>query len=143
LIPQPGETLVPVNELTAPGRFTFNLRVSKTFGFGQKKEAQATGGQGGPGAGGTFGRGPGGPGGGGQRGGGGGMGGMFGGAPTNTRYALTFSVNGRNIFNNVNYGNFIGNLSSPIFGEANSLAGQPYSSSTANRRVDLQVQFTF
>jgi hypothetical protein len=113
--------------------------VSKTFGFGQKKEAVASGGAGGPGGGGTFGRGPGG----GDRGGRGG-GGMFGGgSPSNYRYNLTFSVNARNLFNNVNFGPFIGNLSSPLFGQANSLAGQPYSSSTANRRIDLQAQFTF
>ena len=75
---------------------------------------------------------------------GGGMGGMFGGgAPSNYRYNLTFSVNARNIFNDVNFGPFIGNLSSPLFGQANTLAGQPYSSSTANRRIDLQLQFTF
>jgi hypothetical protein len=74
---------------------------------------------------------------------GGGGGGMFGGSPSNYRYNLTFSVNARNVFNNVNFGTPIGNLSSPLFGESNSLAGQPYSSSTANRRIDLQVQFTF
>jgi hypothetical protein len=118
-----------------------NLRLSKTFGFGQKKEATA-GGQGSRGA-----RGGGGGGGGGMpRGGGPGGGpGMFGGGtPSNSRYNLTFSVSARNIFNNVNYGSPIGNLSSPLFGEANSLAPQPYSyAPTANRRVDLQVQFTF
>ena len=69
---------------------------------------------------------------------------MFGGgSPTNNRYNLTFSVNARNLFNNVNFGTPIGNLGSPFFGEANSLAGQPYSSPTANRRIDLQLQFTF
>src|SRR6266403_960181 len=62
LIPQPGETIVPINSLTSAGRFSLNLRLSKTFGFGQKKEPVNTG-AGGPGAGGTFGRGPGGPGG--------------------------------------------------------------------------------
>jgi hypothetical protein len=71
------------------------------------------------------------------------MGGMFGGSPTNKRFNLTLSANARNLFNNVNYGNFIGNLQSPFFGQANSLAGQPYSSATANRRIDLQLQFTF
>ena len=65
------------------------------------------------------------------------------GGASNYRYNLTFSVSARNVFNNVNYGNYIGNLSSPLFGEANSLAGQPFSSSTANRRIDLQLQFTF
>jgi hypothetical protein len=143
LVPQHGEAIVPINDLTGPGRFTLNVRLSKTFGFGQKKEVTTGGGPGGPGAGGTFGRGPGG---GGPRGGGGGdrgMGGMFGGGPSNQRYNLTFSVNARNIFNNVNVSTPIGNLSSPLFGLANGLAGQPYSSSTANRRIDLQVQFTF
>ena len=159
LVPQPGETIVSINELTAPGRFSLNLRLGKTFGFGQKKEAQAAGGPGGPG-GGTFGGGPGGPGGGGPRGGGGGPrgggggggerggggdrgGGFGGGNASNTRYSLTFSVNVRNAFNNVNIGTPIGNLSSPLFGHANSLAGGPFSSSSANRKIDLQVQFSF
>jgi hypothetical protein len=140
-LPQAGPA-IPINYATGPGRFSLNLRLSKTFGFGQKKETAASGGPGGPGAGGTFGRGPGGPPGGGRGGGGGGP--MFGGGgSSNYRYNLTLSVNARNVFNNVNYGNIIGNLSSPIFGQANSLAGQPYSSATANRRIDLQLQFTF
>ena len=143
LVPQPGEILVPINSLTSAGRFSLNLRLSKTFGFGQKREPVNTG-AGGPGAGGTFGRGPGGPGGG--RGGGGfggrGGGGMDGGA-NNNRYNLTFSVSARNIFNNVNLATPIGNLSSPLFGQANGLAGGPYSSSSANRRIDLQVSFSF
>jgi hypothetical protein len=139
LVPQPGEILVPINSLTSAGRFSLNLRLSKTFGFGQKKEPLNTG-AGGPGAGGTFGRGPGG--GGRGFGGGRGGGGMDGGA-TNNRYNLTFSVSARNIFNNVNLATPIGNLSSPFFGQANGLAGGPYSSSSANRRIDLQVSFSF
>jgi Carboxypeptidase regulatory-like domain len=138
----PGQPVIPINDATAPGRFTLNLRLGKTFGFGEKKEA-AAGSPGGPG-GGTFGRGPGGSGGGGQHGGGGDRGGgMFGGNPSNYRYNLTFSVNARNIFNNVNVSNPTGNLSSPIFGQSNGLAGGPFSSSTANRKIDLQVQFAF
>ena len=140
---QPGQTVIPINEATGPGRFTLNLRVSKTFGFGEKKETAARGG--GPG-GGTFGRGPGGHGGGGgggEHGGGEHGGGMFGGNPSNNRYNLTFSVNARNLFNNVNVSNPIGNLSSPLFGESNGLAGGPFSSSTANRRIDLQLMLNF
>lgn len=90
--------------------------------------------------GGTFGRGPGG--GGERHGGGPGGGGMFG-ASSNARYNLTFSVGVRNVFNNVNYGTPIGNLSSPLFGQANSLAGRPFSSPTSNREVELQMFFTF
>jgi hypothetical protein len=144
LLPQPGETLVPINSLTSAGRFSLNLRLGKTFGFGKKTEP-ANAGPGGPGAGGTFGRGPGGPGGGGGRGGGGfgGRGGGPDGAANNSRYNLTLSVSARNIFNNVNVATPIGNLSSPLFGQANGLAGGPYSSSTANRRIDLQVSFNF
>jgi len=117
-----------------------NLRFSKTFGFGAKKEAVASGGPGGPGGGGTFGRPGGGP-----RGGGGGDrgGGFFGGNPSNNRYSLTFGVNARNVFNNVNVSNPIGNLSSPLFGQSNGLVGGPFSSATANRRIDLQVSFNF
>jgi hypothetical protein len=37
----------------------------------------------------------------------------------------------------------IGNLGSPLFGESNGLTGRPYSDSTSNRRLDLQVTFTF
>ena len=146
VVPQPGENLIPINSLTSAGRFSLNLRLSKSFGFGKKAEATNTG-VGGPGAGGTFGRGPGGPGGG--PGGGGGRGGFGGGGrgmdsgATNSRYSLTFSVSARNIFNNVNLATPIGNLSSPLFGRANGLAGGPYSSSTANRRIDLQVSFNF
>jgi hypothetical protein len=56
---------------------------------------------------------------------------------------LTFSVAGRNILNNVNLATPVGDLSSPLFGQSNGLAGQPYSSNTANRRIDLQVTFGF
>jgi hypothetical protein len=140
----PGQTVIPINFAEGPGRFSLNLRLSKTFGFGKKAET-ANAGVGGPGAGGTFGRGPGGHGGGGPRGGGGGGDRMvtFGGRPSNSRYNLTLSVNARNVFNNVNLATPIGNLSSPLFGHANALAGGPYSTQTANRRIDLQVQFTF
>ena len=131
-------TPIPVNYGDGPGRFSLNLRLSKTFGFGPVLEG-ASGGGGGPTGGGTFGRGPGGPGRGGP---GGGRGGPDAGA-TNHRYALTFSVNARNVFNNVNLTTPIGNLGSPLFGESNGLTGRPYSDSTSNRRLDLQVSFTF
>jgi len=134
----PTYTPIPVNYGDGPGRFSLNLRLSKTFGFGPVLEG-TSGGGGGPMGGGTFGRGPGGPGRGGP---GGGRGGPDAGA-TNRRYAVTFSVNARNIFNNVNLATPIGNLGSPLFGESNGLTGRPYSDSTSNRRLDLQVTFAF
>ncbi len=136
-VPTVGYVPIPIYYGQGTSRFALNLRFSKTFGFGPVLENAASGVQGGMG-GGTFGRGPGGPG----RGGPGGGRGMDGGA-TNRRYALTLGVNARNVFNNVNLGTPIGNLSSPQFGEANSLAGGPYNNSTANRRIDLQLSFSF
>ena len=52
--PAAGAALIPINDFTGPARFTMNLRLSKTFGFGKKKEGAPTG-PNGPG-GGTFGR---------------------------------------------------------------------------------------
>jgi len=117
-----------------------NLRVSKTFGFGPAIE-NASGGGSGPAGGGTFGRGPGG---GGQRGGGG-RGGMDmgGGVSSNRRYSLTFGVVVRNLFNNVNLAPPIGHLGSPLFGESNALAKPPLGNSSYNRRIDLQLAFSF
>jgi hypothetical protein len=137
--PQPGESLIPINDAEGPARFTLNLRLSKTFGFGRTKEATAAGGPGGPGGGGTFGR----PGGGPGRSGGGGERGGFDQGATNRRYSLTFAVSARNTFNKVNLATPVGDLSSPLFGQSNGIAGGPYGSSTANRRIDLQATFGF
>ena len=65
------------------------------------------------------------------------------GVTTNRRYNLTFSVNARNIFNRVNLAPPIGNLDSPVFGQSIAIAGGPFSSGSANRRIDLQAQFSF
>jgi hypothetical protein len=135
LTPLPGQTVIPPYYGLGPGRFSLNLRLSKTFGFGP--ETKGGGGMGGPG----------GPGGGrGPRGGGfgGAMGGpMSLGSATNRRYNLTFSINARNVFNNINYAPLVGNLSSPIFGQPNAIAGGPYGSSSAPRKIELQAMFTF
>jgi len=130
-VAQAGQIGIPINQETGPWRFALNLRLSKTFGFGEKKETAARGG--GMSAG-TFGRGPGPH--------GDHPGGMWGG-PSNNHYNLTFSVNARNVFNNVNVSNPIGNLSSPLFGESNGLAPGPFSNSTANRLIYLQCVFNF
>jgi len=155
-VPVSGETLVPINYLTGPGQFSFNLRLTKTFGFG--RVAEGSGRQGGGGGGGA--RGAGGPrGGGGGRGpglGGGGFGGGgFGGggiANGAGRYNVTVSINARNIFNNVNLATPIGNLGSPLFGQSTGLAGGGGpgggpggggATSAANRQIYLQATFAF
>ncbi len=143
--PVAGETIVPINFGDGPSQFTFNLRVSKTIGIGPKVES-ANNNQQGPQGGGDRG----GPGGGGPRGGpmGGPMGGGRGpggplGERSNQKYSLTFSLNARNLFNNVNPAPPIGNLGSPQFLTSTALAGGPFNSQSANRRVDLQVMFSF
>ncbi len=49
-VPAPNATPIPVDFLTSPARFTLNVRLSKTFGFG--KESSSGGQQGGSGGGG-------------------------------------------------------------------------------------------
>lgn len=130
---------VPVNSCVGPANFGFNLRVGKTIGFGPRTEAA----RGGNGAGGPRG----GPGGGGPHVGHGGPGGGFGGGGgTNTghRYNLTLGAQGFNIFNVVPYGTPNSVVSSGTrFGQFTTLAGGPFSSSTAVRRITLQANFTF
>ncbi|HJX83063.1 MAG TPA: carboxypeptidase regulatory-like domain-containing protein, partial [Candidatus Angelobacter sp.] len=141
--PIPGQTIVPINFGNSPGQFTLNMRLSKTIGIGPKIEASngATPpqrGEGGRPAGGA-------PRGGAPTGGPRGPGGPMGGGPerSNQRYTLTLSVNARNIFNNVNPAPPIGNLSSSLFGQSTALAGGVFNTQSANRRIDLQVGFSF
>ena len=146
--PVAGETIVPINFGNGPGQFTFNLRLSKTIGIGPKLEAANSNQQGQQGQGGAGGPGGGSRGGpmGGQMGGGGrgsgGPGGMFG-ERSSQKYSLTFSANARNLFNNVNPGTPVGNVSSTQFLNSTGLAGGAFNSQSANRRVDLQVMFSF
>ncbi|MBV9179937.1 MAG: carboxypeptidase regulatory-like domain-containing protein [Acidobacteria bacterium] len=142
----PLSSIVPVNYATGPANATFNLRLSKTIGFG--RETRGGGGMGGGNEGPGMGRrgGGGGPGGGlGPRGlgGGGAMAGIFGGGSTGRRYNVTLSISARNLFNTLNPGLPVGNLSSPYFAQSISIAGGPFSSASANRRLDMQVMFSF
>jgi hypothetical protein len=134
-------SVVPVNYGTGPAHFVLNLRLTKTFGFGPLAKKGAAGAGAGPGGGGP------GPGGGG--GGGHGRGPLFGGGPSqmssnsDRRYNLILGVNVRNVFNKVNLANPSGILGSPFFAISNALQGGPFSSSAANRRIDLQATFSF
>jgi hypothetical protein len=143
--PNPGEATIPINTGTGTLLATVNLRLSKTFGFGKEVTGGVAGGSdGGRGGGGGRGGSPGGGLGGRGLSGGGGPGGAFGaGSATNRRYNLTFSVSARNVLNRVNLAPPIGTLSSPLFGESNSLAGGPYAFGSATRRIDLQALFSF
>ncbi len=150
--PKAGQTIIPRNYGQFPGIFTVNLRVSKTFSFGNvggrtqvaanNQQGSTTAAQGAagnrgggrPAQGGARGgsSSPSGPfgaggvfgGGGGPRGGGG-PAAMFGGAGgrAEKRYNMTLSLNFNNLFNHTNPGIIVGNLSSPDFGRTISTGG--------------------
>ena len=139
--PQPGDKIIPRNYGRGPAQFNLNLRLARTWGFGKSRET-ANSGAGGPPPGGPRG----GLGGGGFRGGGpGGPGGMFGGGDnTGKRYNLTLSASARNLLNYVNLASPDGNLSSPYFGQSLALvSGFGGAASVYNRRIDLQLRFSF
>lgn len=142
--PVSGYDPIPINNFTGPNYFSLNLRISKSFGFGSPRQGPggrvAGGGEGGGGR-----RGPGGN----IWGGGGGSGGESG-NDTNHPHAVTFSINARNIFNNVNLASPIGVLGSSRFDQSISLATPPGGagggggpSAAANRLIYLQASFDF
>jgi hypothetical protein len=137
-----GSSIVPINYCTGPKLFTFNLRVTKTFGFGGSRvaaEQRQGGGQGGtPG----MGRPPGGGGGGGGSRGGGGFGGG-GGTSTGKKYNLGFGVQMQNLFANLDPATPNGSMTSANFGTSTQVTGAPYTTSSALRRISLSASFTF
>jgi hypothetical protein len=168
-IPLNGNTsnqIIPRNFGQASGSFTASLRITRTFGFGEVHRAGAanqsakpnTASAGGEKRGAPGSRGPmistGGGGGGGERGGGGGMGGMGGGGgggATDKKYTLTVSLYVQNILNTVNLGNYVGNLSSGLFGQPQSVAGSfggfggggGGSANAGNRRIYMNLRLNF
>jgi hypothetical protein len=150
-LPQSGETIIPSNLGNGPAAVAVNLRVSRAFGIGPKLAAagQNSGGppQGGPGGGGGGGRGGGGLGGGMGPGGFGGGGGSHSGgmssASTGRKYSLTFSAQALNLFNDIDYGTPVGNVTAPNFGKSSNLAGGIFSSGAAARRIFFQAALSF
>ncbi|HEY3936509.1 MAG TPA: carboxypeptidase regulatory-like domain-containing protein [Bryobacteraceae bacterium] len=149
-VPTAGQTILARNAGTGPGFIELNLRLSKTWGFGTTKFEGMSGGatarQGGgpPGGGGPGGGGHGGPGGGSPPPGGGGPGGGFS-ESSGHRYNLTLSIMARNILNHENLSAPVGVVTSPYFLESTSIAGGfgPQSMSSDQRRIDLQLRFSF
>jgi hypothetical protein len=136
-----GSSIAPINACTGPGLFTFNFRLTKTWGFGEQRSQQNNNAGAGSG-------GPGGPGGGrGGRGGGGrgGPSGMFGGggASTGRRYNVALGLQVQNLFGNRDLATPNGTLLSPIFGQQTQLSGGPYTTNAATRRIALQASFNF
>jgi hypothetical protein len=136
--PTPDEKILPRNYGRGPGSVMVNLRVAKTIEFGgERGNAAAT--QRGPGGGGegrpapgVFNTGAGQPSG--------------SSAPAGRRYNLSISMSIRNFLNHTNPGPIIGNITSPLFGQANQPAGSSgfiFSEAANNRRLELQMRLTF
>ncbi len=135
--PAEGERIVPRNYGRGPGQININLRFSKSIGFGPEKgdggssaapalssgqrQAAATGGIG-------WGR-------------------LLGSAGTAHKYNLILGMSARNLLNHNNPGPIIGNITSPLFGRANQIAGtlngEGFSENASNRRLEMQIRFTF
>lgn len=66
---------------------------------------------------------------------------------TSRRYNLTISMSIRNLLNHTNPGPINGDVTSPLFGQANQIAGTPngegFWKTADNRRLKLQIRFTF
>ncbi len=141
--------IIPRNYGKGPSYFSANLRVNKTFGFGGAKKSAPAAGQGDA----QGSQGGGNRGGGNRGGGGGGMMGGFGGSDSGKPYNLNVGINFNNLFNNVNFGTPIGSLNSSRFGQSTSTAfsfgggfgggGGGGVSTTANRRIELQMRFSW
>ena len=136
--PTPDERLVTRNSGRGPGLITLNCRIAKVFGFGALRE--------------TAGR----PGGGGGRGGGAAnaqlatgrnLGSIIGNPTTLHRYNVSLAMSVRNVLNHTNAGPINGNIESPFFGRANAVAGglngEGFSENADNRRLEMQIRFTF
>jgi Carboxypeptidase regulatory-like domain len=149
-----GEQLVPVNLGSGPAAVAVNLAISRSFAFGGDHAGANRGGDensltNAPSSN-TSRPNRGGPGGGSLGGGGLGSGGA-GGAPAlapppggaGHGYALRFSVQALNVFNDVDYGTPVGVLGSSYFDRSTSLAGGPFRSGSAARRIFAQATFSF
>jgi hypothetical protein len=123
--PIPGEQILGRNFGRGPGQLNLNFRVSKTFPLGPKREGASR-----PAATSAA-----------------GLRGIFSSPAVTRRYGLTISMSYRNILNHTNPGPIIGNITSPLFGQANqmfgNLNGEGFSENADNRRGEMQIRFTF
>src|SRR5436853_5527921 len=117
LNPAHGEKIIPRNFGNGPSSLLLNLRIGKTFALGsigKPSNAVASGQQ------------------------------RAGAAAEQKPYSLTVGVMASNILNHVNRAMPIGNLSSAMFGQSIALAGGGlFGAASSNRRIDLQLNFTF
>ncbi len=138
--PGPGETLLGRNFGRAPAQITVNLRITKAIGFGplkggataaSKSPAPATAdpaGTGGAPAPRTIRN-------------------LLGSSASERRYNVILGLSGRNLLNHNNPGPIVGNITSPLFGFSNQTNmapnGEGFSENANNRRLEMQIRFTF
>lgn len=143
--PGSGQAMLPRNFGRGPGQIMLNMRIGRTFTFGsQERHAPMSTNPGGvstaPGAG-AAGPGRGEPASPFSMGSGTTAGGSAG-----RRYSLLVSMQIRNLTNHNNPGPIIGNITSPLFGQANQPAGSGnaiFAENANNRRLELQMRLTF
>jgi hypothetical protein len=122
LAPLPGQTIIPPNIATGPGKSVLNLRVAKAFSLGSKeiKSSDTSGAKNDKKQSGSIYK-----------------------NAWQPMYAIRFELIVNNIFNHTNLATPIGNLSSPFFGKSISLAGSPFSTTAASRQIILRTVFRF
>ena len=68
-------------------------------------------------------------------------------APAEHHYNLSVSMSVRNLLNHTNPGPIIGNITSPLFGQANQVFGnrngEGFSENANNRRLEMQIRLAF
>ncbi|HEV2445201.1 MAG TPA: TonB-dependent receptor, partial [Candidatus Sulfopaludibacter sp.] len=124
--PPGGASIIGHNFGRGPGAVNLGLRVSRTWAFGPEGTSGTSGqdaAQHGPQS-------------------------MLTAPPTGRRYNLTLSATSLNALNHTNLAAPDGDLSSPYFGQSRALGGlivmaHGGAASTYNRRVDVQLRFTF
>jgi hypothetical protein len=134
--PSPGEQILGRNYGRGPGQMRVNLRVAKAIGFGgetgRSAEQRPAASAGGATAAQASGR---------------GLGGIIGSPKTVRRYNMIISMSIQNLLNHTNPGPITGDITSPLFGSANRVAGGPngegFFETANNRRLEAQIRFTF
>jgi hypothetical protein len=76
-----------------------------------------------------------------------GLGGIIGNPKTAHRYNMIVAMSVQNLLNHTNAGPITGDITSPLFGRANRIAGGPngegFFETADNRRLEAQIRFTF
>ena len=133
--PSPSETILGRNFGRGPGQVRVNLRVAKAFGFGtvtRRAAERPSVTAGGATAAQASGR---------------GLGGIIGAPKTEHRYNMIVSMSIQNLLNHNNPGPITGDITSPLFGFSNRIAGGPngegFFETADNRRLEAQIRFTF